>query len=171
MPITLTDDQGNDLDLDKADGGTLRRKLEEALAENRKLSEAVVTVKAEKAIGEHGKGLVKAEDLKGVAPDEVETKVKEIAEKRLQERRDVLRDVLRTRDGLEGDELEAAVEDFLDGGDSDEGSGDSEPDLTDLSGLGGDRPATKPKLPGLDDPFGNLESHFEEQERRSKRRK
>lgn len=172
MPITLTDDQGNELDLDKADGGTLRKKLEEALAENRRLSEAIVTAKAEKAISEHGKGLVKTEDLKGVAPDEVEAKVKEIAERRLQERRDVIRDVLQARDGLEGDELEAAVDEFLGGGSGDQGGEvDAEPDLNDLSSLGGERPALRPKLPPMDDPFGNLESYFAEQESRSRRRR
>src|SRR5690606_40552836 len=101
------------VDVERGDGGTLRRKLEEALAENRGVSEAGVTAKAEKVISEHGKRLVKTEDVKGVAPDEVEAKVKEIAERRLQERRDVIRDVLRARDGLEGDELEAAVDEFL----------------------------------------------------------
>lgn len=169
MPISMTDDQGNELDLTKADGGTLRKKLEETLEYARSLEKDLVTTKAERALSEHGRGLVTIEDLKGVAPHEVEDRVKALAEQKLEERKGVIRDILREREGVDGEELDALVEDFLGG--RDEPAGEPEPDLTEVSKLPGDRPGLQPKMPGMDDAMGNLESFFVDQEKRHKRRK
>ena len=169
MAVELVDDQGNPIDLEKASGSTLRTKLEEALAENRRLSERLVTLEAEKVIEAHGKGLVKPEDLKGVRPDQLEARVKELAEQRLEERKSVVREILEAQ-GLTGEELDAAVEDFLAGrGSTREAEPEPEdegPSLGELSQLPGSRPKVKPKLPPMDDPMANLVSHFESRDRK-----
>lgn len=163
MPISLIDDQGNELDLDKADGGTLRRKLEEAIAQNRDLEREAATFRAEKAIEAHGSDLVKPEDLMGVSKDGLEAKVQELHEQRLDTQKETVRTVLAKR-GLEGDELEAAVEEFL-GGDSDGSPVPAGDAFDDLDGLGGARPDRKPNLPDMEDGFGNLESYFAEHDK------
>lgn len=169
MPITLTDDAGNEIDLDKADGGTLRRKLEEALAENKTLSGTLATFVAQKAVEEHGAGLIKPEDLAGVPADQVETKAKELVAQRQAQRTEVIRSVMAER-GLEGSELDSAVEEFLAGNPAPAPSAeeDRESAWTDLESLGGTRPARKPTAPGIEDAMGNLTSYFEGQEKRKK---
>lgn len=171
MPISLVDDDGNALDLDKADGGTLRKKLEEAIAENRKLAQRVATGEAKELISSKGYNLVKPEDLADVPLDQIEVKAKELHEQRLESRKETIREVLADRHGLEGAELDAAVEDFLGGGGvANEGTviEDKDLGLDDLASLPGSRPNLSPKLPPMSDAFGNLESHFEAQERRRK---
>ena len=160
MPIELTDDKGNPLDLDKADGSTLRKKLEQALEENKNLAQENATFKATDVIGKHGFSLVKPEDLSGVAADQIEAKAKELQEQREGERTEMVRSVLQGK-GLEGPELDKAVEDFLSGS-TQTPPESTEPDFTDLAGLGGERPTRNPNLPPLDDPMGNLVGAFEE---------
>lgn len=159
MPITLTDDHGNEIDIEKADGGTLRRKLEEALSQNKSLTEQIATSKAAEVVREHGAGLVKAEDLVGVPVDQMEAKAKELAESKTAERAELIRTVLEER-GLEGDDLDQAVSDFL-GGDKVtpvENDGGNWPDV---EGIGGARPKRTPALPDMTDAMGNLQSAFE----------
>ncbi len=169
MPIELVDEAGNKIDLDKASGGVLRSKLEEALAENETLAKQVVTSRAEKAIGEHGYGLVKPEDLVGVSPDNVEAKAKELQEQRVKAQADVVRNVLVER-GLEGDELDEAVQGFL--GD-DAGKPvipqSDDPDFANLTKVGGGRPPNQDAVPPMDDSMGNLTSHFEDKPSGQKR--
>ncbi len=168
MPIELVDEAGNKIDLDKASGGVLRSKLEEALAENETLAKQVVTSRAEKAIGEHGYGLVKPEDLVGVSPDNVEAKAKELQEQRTQARADVVRSVLVER-GLEGDELDEAVLGFLGDPQDPEAPKSDDPDFANLTKVGGGRPPNKDAVPPMDDSMGNLTSHFEEKTSSRKR--
>jgi hypothetical protein len=158
MPISLVDDQGNEIDLEKADGGTLRKKLEEAISENQSLSQEVVTLKAGTVIEEHGLSLVEPDDLKGVAPDQLETKAKELHKQRYEARVDTVKSVLAER-GLEGDELDAAVKDFIGAVPSEAPAGGQDsgaPGLSGLKNLGGNRPSNEAKPPPMDDPMGNL---------------
>ena len=162
MPIELVDEAGETIDLDKASGGILRKKLEEALAENESLAKQVVTSRADTAIREHGYGLVKPEDLVGVAPNQVEAKAKELQEQRTEARADMVRGVFEER-GFEGDELDEAVLDFL--GDAKENPPapqSDDPDFASLTKIGGARPANKGTVLPMDDALGNLTSHFEE---------
>lgn len=106
----------SDFDLDeleeKEGGSGLRRKLEETLAQNRKLTAEYASLAAKELIRENGWSLVKPEDLAGVSPEELATKAEELQVERLEQRRSVARDMLAQR-GLEGRELEAAVDEFL----------------------------------------------------------
>ena len=162
MPIELVDESGEEIDLETADGGTLRKKLEEALSTNRSLEQEVVTSRAEKAIREHGYSLVKPEDLEGVSVDEVEAKAKQIHEEKLNRRTETVREILSDK-GLEGEQLDSAVEKFLAGEPvAPQGTTSDEPDFADLLLMGGERPATKSDAPGMEDAMGNLVSAFED---------
>lgn len=173
MPIELVDEAGNEIDLDKADGGTLRKKLEEALSSNKDLEQRLVTREAQSVIAEKGFSLVKPEDLEGVAPDQVEAKAKELHEQKAAERAETVRSVFEEK-GLEGDDLDQAVEEFLTGEGvtpSGEEDVDVDPDFAKLPSVGGQRPSNKKKAPPMEDPMGNMVGHFEEQEKSSSGRK
>lgn len=96
-------------DLDELDGSTLRRKLEKALSENRKLSEENTTFKAKDVISSGNFNLVKPEDLAGVSHDKVKEHAEQLQSQRLDERRGLTRDILQ-RQGYEDSELDEAVE-------------------------------------------------------------
>lgn len=163
MPITLTDEKGNQIDLDKADGGTLRKKLEEALKENQTLAQENTTFKAQAAIEANGLSLVKPEDLEGVALDEIETKAKELQVQKEAAQLETVKSILASR-GLEGDALESAAKDFLAGGEieSKPAGDDGDIDFAGLGQLPGVRVGSGPNLPGMDDPTGNLTAAFAE---------
>ncbi len=162
MPIELVDDTGAPVDLDKASGGFLRTKLEEALEENKDLAKQVSTSRAETAIREHGYSLVKPEDLGGVPPDQVQAKAKELQEQRLEARTEAVKSVLVER-GMKDEELEAALEGVLgDSGKPVEPKPDLDPNFAGMSNIGGVRPDNKGSTPKMDDPMGNLTSHFED---------
>jgi hypothetical protein len=170
MPISLVDEAGNEIDLEKADGGTLRKKLEEALSKNRELEQRVVTSEVDRINREHGYKL-KAEDLGEVPVDQLEAKAKELHEQAQSQRRETIRSVFAER-GLEGDDLDQAVEGFLSGADAPGGNPNpqDEIDFGDLPKLGGVRPPRGGDAPSISDPMGNLTAHFEEQERKSGRK-
>jgi len=104
----------SDETLENLDGGTLRRKLEEALEKNRQLEGLVTGYAAENTIRSEGFDLVKAEDLTGVPPDEIASKAKELQEQRYAERRSTVIDVLRGTGVAEGD-LETQADAMLQG--------------------------------------------------------
>lgn len=100
-------------EIETTEGGRgLRQRLEAALAENRTLSDENVGLKSLKVIEEHGLSLVKPEDLAGVAAGELEEKARQIQEDRVEQQRQLARSVFEQK-GLSGDELDAAVDDFL----------------------------------------------------------
>jgi hypothetical protein len=102
-------------------GSSLRRKLEEALTSKRQLTTELSGLKAKELITEHGYGLVKVEDLVDVDLDKMSTKAEELQQERTGQQVDLARDMLAKR-GLQGVELDRAVEDFLAPG---SGSGDA----------------------------------------------
>lgn len=161
MPIDLVDETGAPVDLDKASGGFLRTKLEEALEENKDLSKQISTARAITAIGEHGYSLVKPEDLGGVPPDQVEARAKELQEQRIESRTEAVKSVLVER-GLKDEELKAALEGVL--GDSGKPAEPKnlDPDFAGIATIGGTRPDNKGATPEMTDPMGNLTAHFEE---------
>ncbi len=162
MPIDLVDDTGAPVDLDKASGGFLRTKLEEAIQENKDLAKQVSTARAITAISEHGYSLVKPEDLGGVPPDQVEAKAKELQEQRIEARTEAVKSVLVER-GLKDEELDAALEGVLgDSGQPVEPKTDLDPNFADMSNIGGQRPSNKATPPDMIDGMANLTSHFEE---------
>ena len=104
------------VDLDEVarrEGGKgLRKLLEEALKETGQLRGVAATAEAQRVIGEKGYSLISAEDLSGVALGDIEAKAAELQEQRHSERVSVVKGVLASK-GLEGEELDQAVEDFL----------------------------------------------------------
>ncbi len=107
MPDDFTDDE-----LANASGSVLRQKLEQALKENRTLKGDVASLRAERLISEKGLSLIKPEDLQGVDPDELEVKALALHKEREDQQLDGIRTVFR-RKGLDGDDLEKAVADFV----------------------------------------------------------
>lgn len=65
-------------------GGSLRAKLESEIAANKELKSELAVFKARAVISEKGFDLVEPEELKGVSPDEVETKAEELQAQRLE---------------------------------------------------------------------------------------
>ena len=162
MPIELVDDLGKPIDIDKASGGVLRSKLEEAIERNKVLEKSASTAAATTAISEHGYGLVKPEDLIGVPLELVEAKAKELQEQRTEARSDAIRSVLVER-GLEGEELEASLKGVLGDTGKPVPDPDKNPDFAGLSKIGGKKPDFKGDAPPMDDPMGNLTGHFNQQ--------
>lgn len=151
----------SDENLETVDGGSLRKKLEEALAENKRLAQRVAASEAARVIAEHGYSLVKPEDLAGVPLDQIEEKAKELQESAEAEKREVVKSVLAELSGLEGSALDEAVDEFVSGRRRRE-----TPELQDLAALPGERPALSPKVPPITDAWANLEQHFAQAERR-----
>lgn len=103
-----------DDDLDQMDGSALRKKLEDALKANKQLSTENARFHAAEVIATKGLTLVKAEDLAGVAIDQIETKAEALHNERRDQRIDVAKDLLRLQ-GIAEDELDKAVEGILAG--------------------------------------------------------
>jgi len=161
MPIELVDEAGQPVDLDKASGGFLRTKLEEAIEKNKDLEQQVTTSRATTVIGKNSYGLVEPGDLVGVPPDQVEAKAKELQEQRIEARTDAIRSVLVER-GLKDEELESTLQGVL--GDSGKPAPvpDPDPGFAGLSKIGGARPVNKGDVLPMDDALGNMTQHFEE---------
>jgi hypothetical protein len=103
-----------------------------------------------------------------VPVDQIEAKAQELVTQRQAERTEVIRSVMAQR-GLEGAELDSAVEDFLAGNQTPASPEEAkESSWTDLESLGGARPSRKPTAPGIEDAMGNLSGYFEDQEKRRK---
>lgn len=126
MAINRDGDEG---DNEQEDGKTLRRKLEAALVENRKL-------KAEQVLATGTYGLVKPDDLAKVEPDKVEEVAKKLQEEREGIQKSLIRETFAKR-GLEGEELDAAVAEFLSEPASDEDKVDT---IAQVTRQGGSRP-------------------------------
>lgn len=90
-------------------GGTLRQKLEDALAANRTLHTELVGYKAKDVIGAEGFKYVTPEDLVGVPLGDLAAKAAEIETSKKEQRQTVLRDVLTER-GVPADQLDKALE-------------------------------------------------------------
>ena len=112
QPNTVDADDSDDLD--ELDGHGLRGRLERELREKRNLEAQIVSMKAKEILAENGFDLVKPEDLKGAKLEELESKAKALQDDRLNTARAVVRNRLE-RQGLEGDDLEAAVDEFFGG--------------------------------------------------------
>lgn len=95
-------------------GSELRRKLEEALEENRVLREQNLGYTARALIQEKGYTLVKPEDLQGVSVEDLGTRAEQLQQERLDHEAGVARKLLE-RQGLQGDALEDAVRSLLAG--------------------------------------------------------
>ena len=101
-----------DEDYEEESGSTLRQKLESTLKENQQLTNELSGLKAKELISEHGYGLVKPEDLQGVSLSEMAERAEVLQGERQAMQADLAKDMLAKR-GLEGDELDKAVNDFL----------------------------------------------------------
>src|SRR5210317_1720505 len=109
-------------DIEKREGGRgLRVLLEDALAAEKKALQEVASLKGQQVIQDRGLSLVEPSDLAGVPVDEIEERAAQIQEEKLEAQRDLARTMFAKR-GLEGADLDAAVQDFL------------EPAVSDVSG-------------------------------------
>lgn len=135
--------RGSDVDDDddeQESAKTLRAKLERALVENR-------TLKAEKILSAGAFDLVKPEDLAKVDTDKLEEAAQKLQEERAEIQKGLIRDTFAKR-GLEGDDLDAAVNEFL----GEPADGEVAIDrITSTASIGGARPAlvNPSKLTGL----------------------
>ena len=87
-------------------GGSLRRKLESEIAAKKELMNELAALKAKAVISEKGFDLVNPEDLKGVAPAEVEARAEALQQERLEVAQRYLGNVLGIQD-VDGDVAEA----------------------------------------------------------------
>jgi hypothetical protein len=108
---TFLDDDDTD---EQESGSGLRKKLEAAIASNKKLTEQLSTLRVKDLIVEKGLKYVKPEELAGVALDEIEKRATDLEASRRVERASIAREVFVSQ-GLEGDDLEAAVADLVSG--------------------------------------------------------
>lgn len=110
MPVNF------DADLDEIEaregGKGLRKWAETVQAETRQTMSELATLKADKVIQEHGYSLVTAEDLAGTSLSELEAKAEAVEAEKLEAQKVLAKDMF-ARKGLEGEELDVAVEDFL----------------------------------------------------------
>jgi hypothetical protein len=98
-------------ELERTQGGRgLRHKLEETLSEVSGLKGELATYKAAELLKGEGLSLVKPEDLAGVTdPKQMKAKAEAIQKDRIEAQRILAKDLF-AKQGLEGDELETAVE-------------------------------------------------------------
>ena len=136
---------------------TLRTKLERALVENR-------TLKAEKVLATGTYDLVKPEDLAKVDTDKLEEAAQALQLERAEIQTGLVRATFAKR-GLEGDDLDAAVNEFL-GEPADEDTAIDR--IAETASRGGDRPAVvnASKFTGL----RAIEAGLEANEKRRSRR-
>lgn len=93
-------------------GGSLREKLEAALAQNAQLATEVASVRAEKLIAAKEFQFVTPEDLKGVKLDELEARATALEAAGAKTAEAALRRLFE-KQGLDGDSLDAAVKDAI----------------------------------------------------------
>src|SRR2546430_113840 len=95
-------------DWDDQNPGSLRAKLEETLAENRKLQDQVSGFRVREILMEKGLDLVSPEDLKGVDLGKAEARAQEIQAERTTQQENLVKGVLR-KQGYGEDELDHLV--------------------------------------------------------------
>lgn len=107
-------DFNEDLDqVEREEGGRgLRQRYEAALAELKDRDNRLSTFEARNVIEVHGLSLVKPEDLAGVSVAEMEERAKAVQAEKLEAQKDLARTVFAKR-GLQGEELDKAVDEFV----------------------------------------------------------
>lgn len=143
-------------------GGSLRTKLEAALAESKTLKDELGAMKAEKLIRDKGFSLVEADDLKGVDADKLEAKAAEVQAQKAEAQRVLIRDVLGRRHGVEGDELERLVDEYVGEGPAADTDVDRFRASTSVAG----KPAPKVNVDKLD-PFEKIKYAVDNPRKRS----
>lgn len=119
-------------------GGTLRAKLEAALAEKRELESQLVPLKAAQVIGSKGYKYVTADDLKDVSLTEIEAKAATLEAQKEAMRLDVVKQIL-AEQGVDEASLESAAKRFI-GAEKSETNADVSTRLAGLSRIGGEIP-------------------------------
>lgn len=100
----------------KESGGSLREKLEAALARESDLKAKVLSYQAREVIAEKGYKHVTPEDLKGVDLDGIEAKAEELEQAKAAQEAEVLKRVLGSKLG-DGADVDAVIQGLLGGGD------------------------------------------------------
>jgi hypothetical protein len=110
----MADGDTNDGGQGQPSGSQLRAQLETTISERDRYKAEVAQLKAEKVISTGGYELVSAEDLRGVEPENIEARAKALQD----ERAGIYRKGIESRfrqQGLTGEELDQAVEEFMTG--------------------------------------------------------
>ena len=142
-------------------GGQLRQQLEdfkrqaeESQSENDALRQKIATYESANLIQENGFELVKPEDLVSVPEQERAAKAAEIEASRQEEQVNTVRQLLASKQGLQGEALDAAVAQIVEGTSSQSASSDAATvaDMRGISQIGGSSPAAEStkNLHGLD---------------------
>lgn len=111
MSFDFTEDE---FENESGSGSKLREKLEETLSTNKELMKELAFYKAKDVINAKGFNLVKPEDLEGVALDKLEERAEALQAERQDLQKSLVQDIFK-KQGLEGEELEAAVQAFIGG--------------------------------------------------------
>src|SRR5215207_867383 len=157
MADGFTDDDGQET------GGSLRTKLEAALSELKSMRDENGAMKAEKIIRDKGYKLLTPEDLKGVDPKELESEAEKRFAAKKEAQRLLAKDLLGRRHGVEGDELDRLVDEYM--GESD-GPADIDRFRESVSVGGSPAPRVNPdKL----DPFEKIQHALETSGKRKRR--
>lgn len=135
-------------------GSALRQKLEEALGQNKALASELAKLKARDVITTRGLDLVEPDDLAGVSVDQLEERAQALQEQRLGVVRRYMERQFRSS-GLDGEDLDAAVEAALKGDGPGVAEGGDDPEIVErfsrvreLGSVGG-RPAPVQNLDKL----------------------
>ena len=101
----------DELEGETSDGSSLRKFGEEQKARADTATQVAVAERAHRIILEKGLNFVKVADLEGTPLDDVEAKALSLQADKVEP----IRETLRTTQGLEGEPLEVAVQEFLGG--------------------------------------------------------
>jgi hypothetical protein len=93
-------------------GGSLRAKLEQSLKSGAELAAEVAKYRAKDLISDKGLHYVTPEDLAGVGLNELEAKALELEGKKKEQQEAAIRSAFKNK-GLDGDELDRAVQELL----------------------------------------------------------
>ena len=102
----------DEFDPSTADGGALRTRYEAVLKSEREAKAELATLRAGAVIADKGFKYVKAADLAGVAPTDIETKAAEIEAAKVAERAELLKSIL-TENGVNADDVNSGLQELL----------------------------------------------------------
>lgn len=101
-----------EFDSSTADGGALRQRYEAVLRESKEAKAELAGLRAGAVIADKGFKYVKATDLAGVAPADVESKATEIEAARIAERTELLKSIL-AENGVDAEDVNTGLQELL----------------------------------------------------------
>jgi hypothetical protein len=123
--------EADEFDPSTADGGALRQRYEAVLKDAKDAKAELAILRAGAVIADKGYKYVKASDLAGVAPSDVEAKATEIEAAKTAERTELLKSSL-AENGVDADDVNDGLAELLG-----RSQHDSQAQLSRLNGVGG----------------------------------